>query len=134
MSIARRALPQTPLPMTRAAWSALQAEARRGPLDGVHRRDHDLALRLETIDEVLRSGTVVDERGMGAIGRRVTFREEDGARMTVSLVIPGDGDPRQGWISVDAPLGQALLYARAGDTVTVRAPAGERAVLVEAVD
>lgn len=77
--------------------------------------------------------TVVDDPQIAVIGRRVTYREADGSRQTVALVIPGDGDPRNGWIAVDAPLGLALLGTRTGDAVTVRAPAGDRIITVEAV-
>lgn len=123
----------SPLPMTSAAWSALLAEVERGDRAASGGLDPDLRRRHETITEVLRHAVIAAEPGIAAIGRRVTFRESDGGRMTVALVIPGDGDPRHGWIGVDAPLGAALLGARAGARVTVHAPAGDRTILVEAV-
>jgi transcription elongation GreA/GreB family factor len=119
--------------MTSAAWSALRAEAAHGPHAPTHRPDADVARRYETLVHLLETGTVVDDDGVAVIGRRVTYRESDGSRSTVSLVIPGDGDPRHGWIPVDAPLGAALVGARVGDDVVVRAPAGDRTVHVEAV-
>jgi transcription elongation GreA/GreB family factor len=120
-------------PMTPAAWSALRAEAARDALGAARRPDADLARRIATIRTVLRSAAVIDEPGVAVIGRRVTFREADGSRATVALVIPGDGDPQHDWISVDAPLGQALLGARPGDHVVVHAPAGDRRLIVDAV-
>ena len=94
---------------------------------------HDLGRRIDTIRYVLETGSIVDELDVAVIGRRVTWREPDGSTVTASLVIPGDGDPRQGWISVDSPLGAALVGAAPGDHVTVHAPAGDRLVTVEAV-
>lgn len=123
----------TPYGMTRAAWSALRAEYARDSLSPTRRPDPDLARRSDTIRHVLETGTIVDDAALAVIGRRVTWREPDGTTITASLVIPGDGDPRQGWISVDAPLGAALVGTRAGDRVVVRAPAGDRTVAVEAV-
>ncbi len=125
--------PPTPLPMTRAAWSALRAEAARDTLSPTRRPDRDLGRRLDTIRYVLETGSIVEEVDVAVIGRRVTWREPDGSTVTASLVIPGDGDPRQGWISVDSPLGAALVGAAPGDHVTVHAPAGDRLIAVEAV-
>jgi transcription elongation GreA/GreB family factor len=133
MTVTMRPITTGPLPVSPAAWSALRAEIERGPNGATDRPDRDIARRHDVIADLLRDVTVVDDAGVAAIGRRVTFREVDGVRTTVALVIPGDGDPRHDWISVDAPLGRALLGARAGEAVTVRAPAGDRVVHVEAV-
>ena len=133
MTAMPRSATTTPLPMTPAAWSALRAELERGPRGPSARPDADLARRAATIADVLRDVAVIDEAGVVVVGRRATFREADGTRTTVALVIPGDGDPRHGWVSVDAPLGQALLGAKAGEAVTVRAPAGDRVIVVESV-
>jgi transcription elongation GreA/GreB family factor len=119
--------------MTESAWSALRAELARGTTGPTARRDADLERRVDTIARVLESASVVDTPEVAVIGRRVTLREADGSRLTVALVIPGDGDPRHGWVSVDAPLGQALLGSRPGDHVRVSAPAGDRVVHVEQV-
>lgn len=122
-----------PLPMTSAAWSALRAEAVRTDRGPANRVDAELARRIATIRAVLGRVEVVDDPLVAVIGRRVTYVEDDGARYTVALVIPGDGDPRHGWISVDAPLGAALIGASPGDRVIVHAPAGDRHVSVVGV-
>lgn len=120
----------SPLPMTPAAWSALRAEAVRSDRGPTDRVDADLVRRIRTIRDVLESVALVDDPLLAVVGRRVTFVEDDGDRHTVALVIPGDGDPPNGWISVDAPLGAALLGSRPGDRVIVHAPAGDRHVTV----
>ena len=122
-----------PMPLTHAAWSALRAEIARGALGPERRPDRDLDRRLESIRLVLERAVVVDRADLAAIGRRVTWREADGTTTTMALVIPGDGDPRQGWVSVDSPLGAALIGRRPGDEALVRAPAGDRTIRIEAV-
>jgi transcription elongation GreA/GreB family factor len=125
-----RSTPAAPasLPMTSAAWSALRAEAVRSDRGPTERVDADLARRIRTIRDVLQSVELIDDPRLAVVGRRVTYVEDDGERLAVSLVIPGDGDPRHGWISVDSPLGEALLGSHAGERVVVHAPAGDRHV------
>lgn len=132
---------RTTWPMTAAAWSALIEEIERLGLDVDDRAQEGLA-RIPPADPTrrrrvllsLREGAVVvQEADEAAIGRRVTIRDDDGSVATYALVLPGDGEPSQGWLAADAPLGSALLGARPGDRVLVRAPAGERWVEVIAV-
>ncbi len=90
--------------------------------------------RLEVLSAVLDLADEVDAPDLVIIGRRVTLREADGETVTFSLVFPGDGEPAQGWISADSPLGSAVLGHRPGDVVEVVAPAGRRSVTIVAVD
>jgi hypothetical protein len=53
--------------------------------------------------------------------------DEDPAE-TYAVVLPEVGDPTQGQVSADAPVGLAVLGRRAGDRVVVAAPAGVRSV------
>lgn len=120
-----------PIPMTAAALHALEAELAEltGPThaDGViHLPRRDRAERLGVLTDVLARAVVVQERGVACVGRRVRVREEDGGLATHALVIPGDGDAFHAWLSIDAPMGVALVGARAGDRVQVHAPAGTR--------
>ena len=130
--------------MTREAWTALDADAAR-LADEAQRRDgyvtgrldgepdaptfvpniagQQLRRQLTTLREVLAEAVVVDEPGLAVIGRRVTLDDGD-QRTGYSLVAPGAGDPEQGWISAESPVGQAMLGARIGEEVTIQAPAG----------
>jgi transcription elongation factor GreA len=134
-------------PMTREAWQRLVDEIERlrvdvfvlaggaNPDDGlVHVPVAQALRRLETLTAVLAGGQEVDDDGSVVIGRRASLREEDGTSFSFALVYPGDGDPANGWISADSPLGAAVLGARAGDVVEVAAPAGRRTVTVIAVE
>jgi transcription elongation GreA/GreB family factor len=134
--------------MTPEAWRALRAEERcleddlrrlageRDDRDGnlVHLPARDPARRLATLRDVLAAAEPTDVEGRAILGRRVTIREDDGQLLTYALVIPGEGDPLNGWVSADSPLGAALLEARAGDQVHFSAPSGPRRVQVVAIE
>ena len=133
-------------PMTGEAWHTLVDELGRlradvvslagaiGPDDGVvHLPVVKAARRLEMLTAVLDSCEKVHESDRAVIGRRVTLLEE-GEPVTYSLVFPGDGDPSQGWISADSPLGAAVLSCVPGDSVEVVAPAGRRVVTVLSIE
>lgn len=92
------------------------------------------AARLAQLQEVLERARVVEEPGLAVIGRTVTAREPEGDTMDYELVTPGNGDPRTGRVSVDSPVGSAILGRRAGDEVEVEAPAGRRSIVVISVD
>jgi hypothetical protein len=132
-------------PMTREAWDALDADFFRlteqvaandgyitGRLDGENDAPtfvpnivgQQLLKQLTTVRDVLDRAAVVDDPTLAVIGRRVTLEEADGATSTYALVIPGDGDPRNGFVSVDSPVGSALLGRRIGEEVVIQAPAG----------
>jgi transcription elongation GreA/GreB family factor len=141
----RQPSPQQRWPMTREAWLALVDELGRmrgdalslaGELvDGVV----DLAVtrtarRLDLLSAVLESADQIHEPARAVIGRRVTVLEAEGETATYALVFPGDGDPAQGWISADSPLGSAVLGCRPADRIEVRAPAGRRFVTVLSIE
>jgi transcription elongation GreA/GreB family factor len=132
-------------PMTRDAWEALDGDARRltaqvstkeayvtGRLDGdadaptflPNIAGQQLLRQLNNVRDVLERAVVVEDGEVAVIGRRVTLQEPDGATSTYALVIPGAGDPHTGLVSVDSPVGRALLGRRLGEAVTIEAPSG----------
>ena len=134
-------------PMTREAWSALADElgelradvavlsGKPAPEDGiVHLPAFKAARRLELLSSVFHASEKVHDPDRAVIGRRVTLLEEDGDSTTYALVFPGDGDPGQGWISADSPLGTAVMGCGPGERVEVIAPAGRWLVTVLAVE
>ena len=58
-------------------------------------------------------------------GATVGLEDEDGVKTTYQLVGPDETDTKGGKISVDSPIGKALLGRRMGDAVTVVRPRGE---------
>ncbi len=90
--------------------------------------------RLETLTQVLDCAELVDETPFAAIGRRATLRDENGEAMSYAIVFPGDGDPAQGLISADSPLGAAILGCHPGETVDVPAPVGRWTATIVSVE
>ena len=59
-----------------------------------------------------------------AFGSTVTIRGDDGVEETWSLVSHAEADTRDGSISTESPVGQALLGKRPGESATVQTPGG----------
>jgi transcription elongation GreA/GreB family factor len=89
-----------------------------------------LSRRCDVLQEVLSRARVVVPDGTAVVGSRVLVRDSDGVLDTYTLVAPGEADSRSASISIDSPLGRALLGRRAGDAAAVAAPDGERAISV----
>jgi transcription elongation factor GreB len=88
----------------------------------------ELDRRLRELSQRMDSLTVVDPKphpsGRAYFGAWVTLENEDGSERRYRLVGPDEFDVDSGLISVDAPLGRALLGKREGDVVQVRRPSG----------
>jgi transcription elongation factor GreB len=88
----------------------------------------ELDRRLRELSERMDSLTVVEPRphpsGRAYFGAWVTVEHYGGEERTYRLVGPDETDARAGLISVEAPLGRALLGKREGDVAVVQRPAG----------
>jgi transcription elongation factor GreB len=97
----------------------------------------ELDRRLRFLSERMDALTVVDPspdaRGRAFFGAWVTVEHQDGAERTYRLVGPDEFDVSRGLISVDAPLGRALLGRIEGDEVLVQRPAGATEVTIVAI-
>ena len=61
------------------------------------------------------------------LGSRVTVKDEASGREDVFVLVPAtQADPSNGKLSFEAPMARALAGARAGETVRVSTPRGER--------
>jgi transcription elongation factor GreA len=91
--------------------------------------------RVNEIKAALRDAVIIEEGapdGVARLGARVVVEDEHG-EMTYSIVGPTEVNPGAGKISAQSPIGSALIGKRAGDTVTVAAPAGEMTLKVLSV-
>jgi transcription elongation factor GreA len=83
-------------------------------------------IRLETI---LSSAQVIEDTGKKdrvVLGARVTIVEKGTKeREEYYLVGSAEANPQEGKISIESPLGKALLGKKVGENVKVDAPAGE---------
>ncbi|HZX93117.1 MAG TPA: GreA/GreB family elongation factor [Myxococcales bacterium] len=64
------------------------------------------------------------EEGKARLGARVSLEDEDGHEVEYELVPSEEADPPHGRVSVESPLGRALLGKREGDDVMVDRPRG----------
>ena len=62
--------------------------------------------------------------GKARLGAQVTLEDEQGNPVEYLLVAAGEADPARRRVSVESPLGQALLGKSAGDEVVVERPRG----------
>jgi transcription elongation factor GreB len=94
------------------------------------RRLRELSLRMDDL-------TVLEPAphpsGRAYFGAWVTVEDEDGDERQVRLVGADETDLARGHVSVDSPLGRALLGKGEGDTAVVQRPSGPAEVTVVAV-
>ncbi len=83
--------------------------------------------KIQELQVLLREARIVENVNNGVVnlGSRVRLRfEPDGEVVTYTLVGLKEANPRQGKISHESPIGQALIGLRAGQTGTAETPAG----------
>jgi transcription elongation factor GreB len=101
------------------------------------RKLRELDRRLRFLSERMDALTVVEPAphpsGRAYFGAWVTVALEDGERRTWRLVGPDESDVARGRLSVESPLGRALLGKGEGDVVSVARPTGAVEVTVVAV-
>lgn len=114
----------------------------RDALSQERRRLRQLDRRIEYLTRMAQLLEVVDpaqqDPSRVLFGAAVTVEEEGGAgggggRREYRIVGVDEADPAQGRVSWISPVARALTGARAGDTVTLRLPAGETRLKVLAV-
>jgi transcription elongation factor GreB len=94
------------------------------------KRLREIDRRIRFLQRRLDSSTVVDPREQKDLshvyfGATLVLEDEEGKRTGYQLVGADETDARGGRISVDSPLGRALLGKRLGASVTVSRPRGE---------
>lgn len=81
--------------------------------------------RIEEIQQTLKHAKVVEAVKAGTVGIGSTVEVEiEGDTDTYEIVGATESDPAKGKISVDSPVGQALLGHKAKDSVAVQTPDG----------
>jgi len=90
----------------------------------IDRRVRFLIKRLESAEVVHSSGRDSDQVFFGA---SVKVRSKEGER-EVSIVGVDEVDPAHGRVSWRSPIARALIKAREGDSVVVRAPGGDEKI------
>jgi transcription elongation factor GreA len=96
-----------------------------------HKAKEDQAFlegRIQELDYLLKNAIIIEEhegeREYVEVGATVTVQEEDYSPEVYHLVGAKEASPRNGKISNESPIGQALVGHKEGDTVTVQTPGG----------
>lgn len=97
----------------------------------IDRRVRFLRKRLDVV-KVIEAGQVAD-RNRIFFGAWVTLEDDQGQERRLRLVGPDEFDPERGFISINSPMGRALLGRGEGDEVTVERPAGRTTCVVVAI-
>ena len=86
--------------------------------------------RIQELEALIENAEIIDETTMDArsisLGSVVKLYDEDfDEEITYSIVGSNQADPLEQKISDQSPIGRALMGKKAGERVTVTAPAGE---------
>src|SRR5882762_9685551 len=102
------------------------------------RRLREIDRRIRFLSKRLESAEVVDpnqqrNRDQVFFGATVTYANGRGTEMTITIVGIDEADLDRGQVSWLAPIARALMKARQGDIVDLRAPAGVDQIEVLAI-
>jgi transcription elongation factor GreA len=91
--------------------------------------------RIYELQEMIGRAQIIEDRNSGIAepGSTLQVEDEDGEVMTYCLVGAVEADPVAGRISVESPVGRALVGKRAGERVSVQVPAGTVELTIKAV-
>ena len=86
--------------------------------------------RIQELEALIENAEIIDETTMDvrsiSLGSVVKLYDEDfGEEIIYNIVGSNQADPLEKKISDQSPIGRALMGKKAGDSVTVSAPAGE---------
>jgi transcription elongation factor GreB len=129
---------ERPAVVAPVAWAAGNGDrSENGDYIYGKRRLREIDRRIRYLSKSLDRATVVDNSGKshGRIffGATVTFVNAAGEEREVTIVGVDELDAGDSRVSWRSPLARALLKAKVGDTVTVRAPRGAEELEIVAV-
>ena len=102
------------------------------------KRLREIDARLRFLSKRLERLTVVSQvrrrDGRAYFGCWVTVENEHGEQIRYRLVGPDESDVENGRVSIESPVGRALLGKEEGDEVVIQRPKGELLLEIVAVD
>lgn len=104
-------------------------KAARFELSGIDRQLRKLTFQ-KRYAVVIKAGVSSENVDFGS---RITLSDA-GNQMNITLVGSFEANPVEGKISITSPLGHALMGKRAGDTIVVSAPAGQRTYTITSIE
>jgi transcription elongation factor GreB len=129
---------ERPALVTTVAWAASNGDrSENGDYIYGKRKLREIDKRIRYISKTLDKSTVVDNSGKTHqrvhFGATVTVGYENGEEREVTIVGVDELDSGDARVSWRSPLARALLTAKVGDTVTLRAPKGPEQLEIIAV-
>ncbi len=84
--------------------------------------------RVLTIEKMLANAVIIDSEharhDIVSLGTTVKAKDDDGRLAAYTIVGSAEAHPKEGKISNESPVGQALLGKRVGEKVEIKVPAG----------
>ena len=100
---------------------------RKKELREIDARVRHLRKRLDGIKVV---DAIPDDTDKVFFGAWVELERDDGETVCYRIVGPDEFDPKQGYISMDSPMGRALLGKSLDDEFSLQLPEGERRFVI----
>ena len=90
--------------------------------------------RILTLEKLVRNAVLIEEHhdGFIAVGSTVTVKDDHGEEV-YTIVGPAEVDMTAGRISMESPVGKAVMGRKVGDDVNVQTPAGQRRLKITKV-
>ena len=102
------------------------------------KRLREIDSRVRYLSKRLEEMTVVSEPPSNPnriyFGAMVTLEDQDGKTVKYKIVGPDELDPQKGHISIDAPLGRALLSKEIDTEVEIDSPQGHHSYTILAIE
>ena len=129
---------ERPPVVTTVAWAAANGDrSENGDYIYGKKRLREIDRRIRYLSKSLDQAEIVDNAGKTLkqvfFGATVTYADDHGAEHEVTIVGVDELEGGEGRVSWRSPLARALLKARIGETVTLRAPRGPENLEIVAV-
>ena len=90
--------------------------------------------RIKEIQNMLNHAEIIDNKSIDenevAVGKTVTFLEDDDEPETYQIVGAAEADPFEGKISNESPIARGLIGHKLGDVVSIATPGGTMQVKI----
>ena len=97
-----------------------------------------LEARIASLEEKLRSATVIDASDLGTdlvrVGSVVHVKDDGGKSTRYTIVGSAEASPGEAKLSNESPVGKALLGRKRGEEVVIATPRGERTLKITKID
>jgi transcription elongation factor GreA len=109
------------------------------PLDAAREERGHVEGRIKELEKTIKAATIIGDAKMPAVksgvGDRILLKDmTSGEECSYMIVDPREANPLKGKISINSPLGKALIGRSDGETVEITAPRGKLSYRIERVE